>query len=192
MPIHILLQKHRFVFSACSWRFIEYIHKVQTVFWKKVCPYWIIAKEVWCTKQAFILKRVDSHLNKHLQWVCSMWRASILLAFLAKFPMDKSTWSKTASLSPRRLKAMSHYLICIEVALPYLLIHNIIQRSGVFNCHNYCKSSTEHTSQSWRSSSHDLLIPSASTGLQTARQPNHSAVPVQNSVKGTCSPLLHQ
>lgn len=137
-------------------------------------------------------KRVDSHLNKHLQWVCSMWRASILLAFLAKFSMDKSTWSKTTSLSPRRLKPVSHYPICIEAALPYLLIHKIIQRSGVFDCRNYCKSSTDHTAQPQVSSSHDLLIPSASTGLQTARQPNCSATPTQNAVKETCSLLPHQ
>lgn len=78
---------------------------------------------------------------------------------------------------------MSHCLICIEVALPYLLIHEIIRRNGVFNCHNYCKSSTDHTSQSLVSSSHDLLIPSAATPLQTARQPNHSAMPTQNAKK---------
>lgn len=111
------------------------------------------------------------------------------VSFLVKFSMDKS---KTASLSPRRLKPMSHYLICIEMALPYLLIHKIIQRSVVFNCHNYCKSSTDHTSQPRVSSSHDLLIPSASTGLWTARQPNHCTMPMQNSVKETCSPLSHQ
>lgn len=112
--------------------------------------------------------------------------------FLVKFSMDKSIWSKTASLSPRKLKPMSHYLICIEMALLYLLIHKIIQRSGVFNCHNYCKSSTDHTSQPWMSSSHDLLIPSASTGQWTAKQPNHSTMPMKNSVKKTCSPLSHQ
>lgn len=192
MPIYILLQRHRFISPVCSWRFTEYIHKCKRSFGKKYVHTGSLQRKYDVQNRLSFQKRVDSHLNKHLQWVCSMWRASILLAFLAKFSMDKSTWPKTTSLSPRRLKLMSNYLICIEVAWPYLLIHKIIQRSGVFNCHNYCKSSTDHTSQPWVSFSHDLLIPRASTGLQTAKQPSHSAVPVQNSVKGTCSPLSHQ
>lgn len=136
-------------------------------------------------------KWVDSYLSKHLQWVCSMWRASILLAFLAKFSMDKSTWPKTTSLSPRRLKHMSHYLISIEVALPYLLIHKIMQCSGVSTAITTANPAlTTQVSPECHLPMTSLFIPSASTGLQTARQPNHSAM--QNSVKGTCSPHSHQ
>lgn len=57
MPIYTLLQRHRFVFPACSWRFAEYIHEMQTVFWKKVMSILDYCKGSTMYKTGFHLKK---------------------------------------------------------------------------------------------------------------------------------------